>query len=261
MNARVAIAEELARWRDAGMTPRLWLRDDDAVEPTPALDRLLDLTRRHAAPVLLAVIPARSTNALAARLREEPLATPCVHGWAHERHTPPDEKAVELGGDRPIAEVLDELARGRERLLALYGDRLSGILVPPWNRIAPEVAARVHECDYSAVSTFAWQRTGSALPELNTHVDIIDWHGGRGGRDLDWALAECAARLAEARERGGASVGILSHHLVHNERAWMTLDSLVGALREEGCGFFAAETLIRLSDTDPPRPGVRRRGS
>ncbi|TIT57545.1 MAG: polysaccharide deacetylase, partial [Mesorhizobium sp.] len=52
------LVEELARWQRAGRKAEFWLRDDDAVDPTPALDRLLDLTRQFAVPVTLAVIPA-----------------------------------------------------------------------------------------------------------------------------------------------------------------------------------------------------------
>ena len=39
------LAEELERWRLAGRRADFWLRDDDAVEPTAELDRLLGLTR------------------------------------------------------------------------------------------------------------------------------------------------------------------------------------------------------------------------
>jgi hypothetical protein len=244
VSAVAELERELERWRAADLSPRLWLRDDDAVEPSPSLDRLLDLARRHEAPLLLAVIPANATEALARRLHGEPLAVPCVHGWAHARHTPAPAKAMELGGDRPTRVVLDELVRGRERLRALFGARLSGILVPPWNRIAPDIAERVHECGFTALSTFDWRSTGTTLPEINTHVDIVDWHGGRGGRDLDWALAECTRRLAQARERGGEPVGILSHHLVHDEQAWATLDGLMGALKARGCGFHRADALV-----------------
>ncbi|TGS51521.1 polysaccharide deacetylase, partial [bacterium M00.F.Ca.ET.179.01.1.1] len=44
------LVEELARWQRADRKAEFWLRDDDAVDPTPALYRLLDLTGPFAIP-------------------------------------------------------------------------------------------------------------------------------------------------------------------------------------------------------------------
>lgn len=227
------------------MVPRFFLRDDDATAPSAALERLLTTVRRFNVPLLLAVIPQPAEPPLAERMRTEPLVTPCQHGYAHRRHTPEPQKAVELGGPRPVDEVLAELRAGRERMQSLFGDRLSDILVPPWNRIDPAVAARVHEGGYVAVSGFGWKAMGSGLPELNTHVDIIDW-STRAGRDVGWTDAETARRLVEARERGGAPLGILTHHLVHDDEAWQTLDALLGALQRDGVTFERADDLVGL---------------
>ncbi|PZO01797.1 MAG: polysaccharide deacetylase, partial [Hyphomicrobiales bacterium] len=71
---------ELDRWSEAGLTIRLWLRDDDAVAPSPALDRLADVGERFALPVLLAVIPMLAEPALASAMRAMPALLPCQHG-------------------------------------------------------------------------------------------------------------------------------------------------------------------------------------
>lgn len=245
MNAFAEVEDELARWSAAGLSPCFWLRDDDAVEPTPALERLIGFSRRRRVPVLLAVVPARATQALADRLAGEPLLTPCQHGVAHCNHAADGTPSLELGGTRPAADVLADLAAGRARLLDLFGERLSGILVPPWNRMAPEVAARLHELGFTGLSTWSWQRKGTRLPELNTQIDVMDWAGGQHGRDLRWTAGELLRRLIQARERGGAPLGILTHHLVHDERAWTTLDDLVGWLKEDrGFAFAGADDLI-----------------
>ena len=39
----VELQAELDRWQEAGKTARFWLRDDDAIEPTPQLERFLVL--------------------------------------------------------------------------------------------------------------------------------------------------------------------------------------------------------------------------
>lgn len=41
------LKQELARWPDAGLTPHVWLRDDDLIAPTEALDKLATLTGSH----------------------------------------------------------------------------------------------------------------------------------------------------------------------------------------------------------------------
>src|SRR6185369_1020035 len=90
------LAAELARWQDAGRVADFWLRDDDAVEPSAALDRLLAMAAHGAVPVTLAVIPAHSGRALAERIAAENGLGVAVHGWSHENHAPAVEKKQEL---------------------------------------------------------------------------------------------------------------------------------------------------------------------
>src|SRR5882762_9167952 len=71
---------ELDLWAAQGRIARLWLRDDDAVEPSPALDRLLAVCNGHGVPLLLAIIPAGAGLALAQRLAGEANVLPCQHG-------------------------------------------------------------------------------------------------------------------------------------------------------------------------------------
>ena len=60
-----SLQAELDLWRARNRQATIWWRDDDAVRPGPALDRLLDLASRHDAPLALAVIPAAAETALA----------------------------------------------------------------------------------------------------------------------------------------------------------------------------------------------------
>ena len=83
----------LERWRAAGRRPDFWLRDDDAVAPTPALERLLGLTEQFEVPLMLAVIPAHAGGELAGAIAGRPTVTPVVHGWSHENHAPPARRS------------------------------------------------------------------------------------------------------------------------------------------------------------------------
>ena len=223
------LRRELDLWQAQGMTARLWLRDDDAVAPTPALERLIALARRWQAPALLAVIPVLATPQLAELLADEPLITPCQHGYAHANHAGLREKKCELGAQRPLAKVMDDLRRGKDRLAALFGAPALPLLVPPWNRIAPDVTAALPSLGFKILSAFGPQSAAPPprLAQINCDLDIIDWHSGRGCVPPAALNARFAAVLAEARARGGAPVGVLTHHLVHDAVAWSYLDTLM----------------------------------
>lgn len=215
---------EIGRWREAGLTPRLWWRDDDAVDVTPALDRLTRLTGDSGIAVLLAVIPAFASDALANHVALYRNLDPCVHGWAHENHEPAGVKRAELGMARPLDEVVSDIARGTERLQVLFGAHLMPVLVPPWNRMREDLAPRLEEAGIEAFSTFTHRLIAPAM-QANTHVDVMDWTS-RNGKPAEALLAELAVALATARAGGGYEVGVLTHHVVHDEAAWQACEAI-----------------------------------
>lgn len=242
---------ELALWRETGRILPFWWRDDDATTPTPALDRLLDLARGRDLPVHLAVIPARSTADLAARLVDAPRAIALVHGWAHRSHARGDAKKAEFGPDRDVAAGLADAERGLLRMQRLFGARLCPVFVPPWNRIAPAIAAGLPDLGYTALSTFGPRPRGIApagLVEVNTHLDPVDWRGSRGLIDPDALIAQTAAMLAARRTGQGDAdepFGLLTHHLVHDAALW----DFVAALLDRLCA--APVTRWTAHSTDP----------
>ena len=224
-----ALADEAARWRDQGRIAELWWRDDDAVDASPALDRLLAIARDTEMPLGLAVVPARATEALASRLAIEPGVDVLQHGYAHANHSLAPEKKAELGLQRPAMMTLGELGTGWMALERLFGPRALAVMVPPWNRIAPVLVPTLPEIGYRGLSTFGPRprvHPVRGLLQVNTHVDLIDWKGGRTFAGEDRALADLVAALAHARGGDGEPVGILSHHLAMDAGAWDFLRSL-----------------------------------
>ena len=205
----------------AGCPVSFWLRDDDAVEPSESLDRLLQLTAKYSVPLTLAVIPAHTGNALAQRLNTTEHVSVAVHGWSHTNYANANEKKQELGNHRPQSDILAELARGLSKLSKLHHDRFVPLLVPPWNRVSAEIVEHLSEIDYRGVSTFGDENSAGVM-SINTQVDIIDWKGTRGGR----AFADLASQIVTHVQNGRSSIGILSHHLVHDETAWQFLEQL-----------------------------------
>jgi hypothetical protein len=223
--------DEVARWRDQGRTVELWWRDDDAVDATPALDRLLALHRQIAVPLALAVVPARATAALAARLADESAVDVLQHGYAHVNHATPAEKKIELGSHRPAMLVLGELGTGWLALERMFAGRALAVLVPPWNRIAPTLVPALPEIGFTGLSTFGARRRAApvrGLSQANTHVDLVDWRGGRGFVGAAAAVAAFVQALSHARTEAGEPVGLLSHHLAMDGGAWDFLMSFWG---------------------------------
>ena len=235
MTSWQALDAELAAWEHAGRRATVWWRDDDATRATPALDRLLELQRRHQAPLALAVIPARAERSLAERIAGSASVVALQHGWAHANHAPAGEGKAELGPHRPTALVLGELARGAIALDGVFGE--SGwrrVLVPPHNRIAPALRAALAAAGWRGLSAGLAPRPAAlpGLAEVNAHVDIMNWNT-RGFAGEEQSLGTLVAALA-ARRAGGTDpdepVGLLTHHLAHDEPAWKFTDAVLARL-------------------------------
>ena len=215
-----ALEREVDAWRRAGREATLWWRDDDAERPSAALARLLGL--RPGCPLGLAVIPARAEAALAGSAAGS--VDVLVHGFAHANHAGAGERKSEYPGGRSPPE---ELRAGRERLESLFGDRVLPVFVPPWNRMGGDAARALPAAGYQVLSGYRGRPEGP-LPRLDTHVDLIDWRGGRRFAGAGTVLRALADALAARRRAGDRRpTGVLSHHLVHDADAWRFLGALL----------------------------------
>jgi peptidoglycan/xylan/chitin deacetylase (PgdA/CDA1 family) len=222
------VTDELERWKQAGRTAGFWLRDDDACAATPALHRLLDRAGVHRAPILLAVVPMKAEPELAALLRGRDDVDVAMHGAWHANHASEGARSSETPAGRTIDAISAEWREARARLTALFGPGAGAWYVPPWNRMSDEAAAILPEIGFSALSVFRGASLAApGLRRADADVDLIDWRGGRRGRTAADIAAAAAAVLAAARQGGRSSIGILSHHLDHDDAAWSTLEGLL----------------------------------
>jgi hypothetical protein len=227
-----ALTRELDLWAAEGRTATFWWRDDDAVAPTPALSKLRACATAAGIPVALAVIPARATPELADELRNWRGATVLQHGLSHANHETPPAKKTELGGARPTHHVIADLATGW-RLLEPFEPL--PVLVPPWNRISPELIHRLPGLGYRGLSTYTTRACPCPAPgllQVNTHVDIIDWRGGALFAGTPAAIASTVHHLS-TRRSGAADpeepTGMLTHHLVHDAKCERFLERFTAA--------------------------------
>lgn len=227
------LTTELDRWRADGLTLPLWWRDDDAIAPTSALDRLIDMSTRLDLPVHLAIIPAHAEPSLAQVVNDAPHLIPVTHGWSHHSHAPATEKKAEFGAHRPLEHVVNDARQGRAQMRALFGADAGHMFVPPWNRIAPTVMCALPALGFAALSTFTPRTKASPAPgltQINTHLDPINWKSGKTLIDPSTLIEQITHQLAD-RRRGDADAtepyGILTHHLVHDADIWSFTEQLL----------------------------------
>lgn len=228
---------ELSSWQAEGLVLPLWWRDDDAITPTAALDQLGKLALKLDLPVHLAVIPKEATPQLACHIAQHSdILVPVVHGWAHQNQAAVGEKKCEFAAHRPIEDSLAEIERGLACLEVLFGDQLQPMFVPPWNRIASGLLPWMAGIGFVALSTFTPRKRVKAAPgliQVNTHLDPIDWKGGRSLAPPQQLIAQVSNQLRE-RRLGQADntepYGILTHHLVHDAAIWDFTEALLTRL-------------------------------
>lgn len=213
---------ELRHWRAAGRRANLWWRDDDARAPTAQLDRLL--TIRAETPLTLAVIPDGDVAGLGARLSRTAGVSVVQHGVDHQNRRP-GAAAGEFPPEWRRIRVATQVRAGWRRLAALPA--VAQVFVPPWNDVHPELPAVLADCGY--VGWSAWGEVGQgegAPPRIDAHLDLMRWKGGARFRGEAKFLSELRGLLAERRRAGQwrAPVGLLTHHLAHDEAAWAFLD-------------------------------------
>jgi hypothetical protein len=205
---------ELDAWAECGRIARFWWRDDDAVAPSRALNRLLALA--GSTPLTLAVIPLGTGPDLARRLADAGV-TVVQHGIAHDNHAPSGQKRAELGGHVPLEATARALTDAHAYLADLFGGQLLPVLVPPWNRIAPDLIPLLPGAGFAGPSAFGPRQQRLAAPglvQVNTHADPVDWTM-RFCRPVAEIATGLAGQLA-ARRLGltdaGEPVGLLTHH-------------------------------------------------
>ncbi len=248
MSSWKSLDAELARWRSGGRCATFWCRDDDASRDSLSLQRLLEIAESARLPIALAAIPATLERSLVTALAQSSFATVIQHGYAHRNHAPPMERKMELGAHRATEETIRELGRGSDILKGSFGERFVPVLVPPWNRIADPIVAKLPDAGFRGLSTLGPRRARWASGELlqcNTHVDLIDWRRGRAFISSDAAIDRALTHL-RARREGAADAdeptGVLTHHLDMQSAGWDFFVELVERTRDTGADWIDVRT-------------------
>ncbi|MGB1239412.1 MAG: hypothetical protein ACPG4U_14430 [Pseudomonadales bacterium] len=244
MNHWQALAQELSAWPTA---PRFWWRDDDAVADSTALRRMLNIAKTHRVPVHLAVIPAALEQSLDI-VKDSEFSPYCYitqHGVEHQSFAREGERKIELGGTQDIAALSAALALGRQRLSTQFGAQYLDILVPPWNRIAPAVIAKLPEIGYRTLSVLGERSTSAVFDEVNVHIDIINWKARSFAGEAD-ILQKLTALLLAKRSDGrdlDEPIGLMTHHLDHDTACWAFIEQFIAFCTKQDVNWVSGEQL------------------
>ena len=140
------------------------------------------------------------------------------------RHTDDTGAPSEFRPDEPARDVAARLAEG---WAALEGfERRLPVYVPPWNALAPNVEEALKLSGHEALS--AWSSL-SRPGRVDAHVDVLRWRGGPRFAGRERVLGRLTEALRMRRREGlwNEPVGLLTHHLAHDEPAWRFLEDLL----------------------------------
>ena len=214
--------DELARRRDAGRPVEFWWRDDDAAVVSPSLKKLIQLSKKTAVPLALAVIPERAEPELFKLLHKR--VTVLQHGTDHRNRAAAGEKKTEYPAAEPVDAALARVLDGLGRLRSFAGGKFLPVLAPPWNRLRKDLIAKLPAVGIRGISAYGPRANAQPAPglrQVNTHVDIVAWRRGRRFIGETQALSMAFGYLS-----GEEPVGWLTHHAAHDDAAWNFLERL-----------------------------------
>lgn len=239
--ALARLMHELAIWRRAWRMPLLWWRDDDARTTTWQLDRLLQV--RADLPLTLAIVPDEDLAPIAGRLNKLEGVTIAQHGVDHRNRLPDGGPRSEYAADAPQETINAQVAAGRARLVA--AGLKPWLFVPPWNEMSDRLETASRAAGYRAYSIGIYGAPREGLAHVGAQVDILRWKDKPRFRGRARVLNALRMRLEERRKAGQFEepVGLLTHHLVHDEAAWAFLGWFLPFSRKH----FAWRPVERLS--------------
>ncbi|MFH1137391.1 MAG: polysaccharide deacetylase family protein [Pseudomonadota bacterium] len=241
------IKKNLGKALDGGRSARVFFRADDIGVPGKNLTGLLELFRRHEAPLCLALVPAWLTPDRWRALKKTAGGTGeswCwhQHGWRHVNHEA-EGKKQEFGPSRDRDRQRHDLSAGKSRLSEICGPDFFPVFTPPWNRCSSITLELLVEFGYTAISR-SREKTTPAPGGPPDYLVNVDLHT-RKEKEPSLARENLFAELRESL--AGGLCGIMIHHQGMNDPAFELLDVLLRELSLcPGIQFVDFRNLVRV---------------
>ena len=259
------LTRELDAWQASGRVATFWWRDDDCVEPTAELDKLI----HHAStiPIALAVIPALTSAQLADKLREEPSVTVLQHGWRHINHAGDGSNQwSEYPASRDYREVAEEFVEGRRLLSDLFGIQYLPVFVPPFYGFDDRFLPILAKSGITAISVGGPRRAAAVdrVRYVNVHCVPILWTTppsfGTDSEHLDSVINHLRGRRLGQYDPLEPT-GLATHHLVQDDRSYEFISQLAAMISgHPGAAWLDPKEIFtdrRLPGAEVCRPGIR----
>jgi hypothetical protein len=246
------VRRELDRWADNGLTAKFWVRDDDAIQVSADLERLHDFATRRGVQIGLAVIPGKALPDLVEFLADSRREFyPMCHGWQHVNHSR-GNKPAEFGPDRPTARLIMDARSALNAFSGLFRSA-KAIFVPPFNGATAALVRALPNIGYFGVSLMPSRLERTLLqlsfglnwlpvvkipdfsnsPRIDVHLDVINWKTMKA-QDAEIIVNQLLQHLRGRRLgllTADAPIGLLTHHLVHNEGIWSRCEEILDVLQ------------------------------
>lgn len=210
----------------------IFFRADDIAQINEPFRRLMQIFLSHQVPLCLAVVPTWLDEQKWMTMQEFDPANQLwcwhQHGWSHANHQV-EGKKCEFGKDRSRSEIKDDITNGRKVLTELLGDIFFPVFTPPWNRCSLDTLELLAEYDYKAVSRSQGEKpsAGEILPDYAVNIDLHT----RRESDADSGWDNLVQEFKRATD--GGCFGIMLHHQLMNEHAFVFLDTLLALLKSQ----------------------------
>jgi hypothetical protein len=184
--------------------------------------------------------------------KEGLLFHPMCHGWQHVNHAPAGCKPSEFGEGRPVEAAINDARLALNAFRSHFADQ-DAVFVPPFGQISGAMMKALPAIGFAGVSVGpGWLERklsylpssavrfpairlprASAIRRLDVHIDPIDWQKGTAHS----AGTICGAIVRSLRPRytgflsSDAPVGLVTHHLAHDDRIWAACSDAMDVLR------------------------------
>lgn len=208
----------------------VFFRDDDVDEDEETLHRLLTIFADRKILFIAGVIPKLLTVDCIKLLAQFSESAELVqHGCEHKNHEITQRKC-EFGVSRNFEEQLSDLAAGQKIMNEAFGEKWFPAFIPPWNRCTEMTHRALDELGFRVLSKLRGRHpavTGFQFREISVTLDIFRWQNGATLKSSEELYEELTRQITE-----GAPIGIMLHHKVMADEAFLLVEELLDVLKQ-----------------------------